>query len=106
MSEIVLYVGSTEYLYASITAFEVDGVVADPTDYAAEVAIVALGTEVIETDWASAEWVKVGTTDRVRILAGDAAELVAGHYAVYVRLTGSIEVIIRQAGRLTVRAAD
>jgi hypothetical protein len=104
MSEIVLYSDSTEYLYASITAFEVDGTAVDPTDYAAEVAIVEPDETVGESDWVDAVWVKVGTTDRVRVLTGNQAlPLVAGHYSVYVRLTGNVETIIRQAGRLTVR---
>ena len=105
MSEIVLYTDSVEYLYASVTAFEVDGVATDPTTFTAELALVETEGELQESDWVAAEWVDVSGTDRVRVLAGDEPALTAGRYIVYVRLTDATEVIIRQAGRLTVKAA-
>jgi hypothetical protein len=103
MSEIILYVGGIEYLYARVSAFEVDGVTADPTTYAADMAVVPSGTSLDDAAWSSGTWVEIDGADCVRAEVGVLPVLTAGQYAVFVKLTGGTETVIRRAGSLSVR---
>lgn len=101
MSE-TLYVGTIEYLYVSVTGFEVDGVPADPTDYDPEVALVAPGQSRSAATWLDGTWVKVGVEDWIRVLVGSTEPLVAGVSQVFVRLEGAPEMILDKAGALNI----
>jgi hypothetical protein len=93
VSEIVVTVGSVEYLYADVTADrELDS---QPVE-------MAVDTNPASADWAEATWVgDPGLTRSCRILLD--GTLAAGKYSVYVRITDTPEVPVVKAGVLRVR---
>lgn len=97
-----LYVGSIEYVFVKVTGFEVDGMPADPTDYAPEVALVEPGQSRSAVTWLTGTWVTVDGEDWIRFLAGEVDPLVAGKNGVFVRFTGAPETILKKAGTLSV----
>jgi len=104
MSEqINLYVGAVEDLYVSVSGFMVDGQPADPTLYAASLALVSSGQDTGDWTWAQAEWVEDTLPPQAKALYGEAEPLVAGAYWLYLRLQGTRERLICQAGRVRVK---
>lgn len=106
MSEqIILYVGAVEDLYVSVSGFMVDGQPGDPTLYTASLALVGTNEEVDSANWTDAEWVDDTSPPQVKALYGDDPDpLVPGAYWLYLKLQGSRERLIEQAGRIRVQA--
>lgn len=101
--DLILYVGATEDLYVSVAGFIVDGQPADPTLYAASLALVSSGQDVGDWTWAQAEWVEGTQPPQAKALFGNPELLVAGTYWLYLRLEGTRERLICQAGRVRVK---
>jgi len=99
----ILYVGAVWDLYVSAAGFMVDGQPADPTLYAASLALVSSGQEVDESNWQQAEWVADTLPPQAKALFGDPDPLVAGTYWLYLLLQGTRERGIWQAGRVRVK---
>lgn len=99
----ILYVGAVEDLYVSVAGFLVDGQPADPTLYSASLALVSSGQDVGDWTWAQAEWVANTQPPQTKALYGDPEPLVAGAYWLYLKLEGTRERLICQAGRVRVK---
>ena len=99
----ILYVGAVEDLYVSVAGFIVDGQPADPTLYAASLALATSGQDVDEWTWAQAEWVADTLPPQAKALYGEVEPLVAGAYWLYLKLEGTRERLICQAGRVRVK---
>ena len=104
--EVVMYVGGEEYLFVNVDKFEIDGEVADPTEFNPEFQLVAMGSTLDDLNWDDAEWVVIDDENKIRFLAtGSSTPLAAGHYWLFLRLTGGAETIIRQAGGIHLRTS-
>ena len=99
----ILYVGAVQDLYVRVSGFMVDGQPADPTQYAASLALVASGEVVDESNWQQAEWVEDILPPEMKALFGDSEPLVAGTCWLYMLLQGTRERLIYQVERVRVK---
>jgi len=99
---------STEFVRVAIGAVE-DGVILDPTVDSLQMAFPLTGVKPIAGDWKSATWETDTSTTPVtyyaRALVGPTGvvTLTAGTlYDVYVKITDSPEIVVRDTGALAV----
>lgn len=99
-----------EYVRVSVAARE-NGVAVNPTGDTVQLAFVTPGTEPGSSDWRAAVWEVDATTSPATYYArclvsgtggGGTAELAEGTYAVWLKLTDTPEIPVREVGRLTI----
>jgi len=98
---------SNEYIKVAVD-FTVAGVITDPTADVVQMAFLAPGTDPTGPDWVTGSWESdttiVGHPIRyARVVVGPSGKvLVKGSYVVWVRVTDSPEIPVKQAGLLQV----
>jgi hypothetical protein len=99
MSDLRIAVLSTVYVKVPITATK-SGTVVDPTGDDVVMAFTAVDVEPVICDWLIADWETIGGQPYARCLIGpDGGEiaLLAGTYAVWVKVTDSPEIPVKPA---------
>lgn len=91
---------SVEYVHVPITS--------DTTldEQVVELAFIKTGTPSADTEWFAAEWEDTAALERTcRLLVGPGTGVVlaAGSWTVWVRVTDSVEVPVREAGRIRIQ---
>ena len=95
---------STEYVQVQVT-FTVDGVSANPTGDAVQMAFMQGGAIPANTDWHSATWHTSGSTYFAQCLVGPAnggISLNPGNYNVWLKVTDSPEIPVWSPDRLAI----
>ena len=94
---------SRVYLRVPATAATIAGVDVDPTTLPVEMAVIASGTTVDDTDFHDAIWETIDTVNAAAVLVGPGGSPSIGvftpeFYDVYVRITDSTEIPVECAG--------
>ena len=122
MSNATYVLGTIEYLFLEIEA-TAPGFVWDPTEWTAELALLPLGSGIVEepegepaeddptpTVWTDAVLESIDTVNYAKVLLGDDPELPEGRYRAIVRLTqtsGGTEVpLLKAKGLVTIQGAE
>lgn len=94
---------STEYLYAPVSARE-HGLPYDPTGSNVELAIVDVGAQPADNQWATGDWETAGPLYLARILIGPNGAITptVGFHDLWVRITAAPELPVLRSGTLEI----